>query len=241
MSIEVGELKMKSFTFNNYKKMLLSIKDNNYKVITLKEFFLDQYNKDEKILVNRIDVDIKIERLKAIHKILQELDIKATIFVRIHSPNYNLFSMGNIAIIQDLISLGCEIGLHTELEDMYGYCNIEQTKLLVQEIKFLETVFGIKIFGSASHGDMTHYNNLDFWKTHKPEEFNLLYEAYDEKLWKNCRYVSDGEWTQWKAYEGGILLENDRRAPEDHIRDSNPKALYLLTHPECWYNKYIYE
>ena len=35
-----------------------------------------------------------------------------------------------------------------------------------------------------------------------------MYEAYDNKLWDNCRYVSDSEWTQWKAYENGILLGN---------------------------------
>ena len=52
---------------------------------------------------------------------------------------------------------------------------------------------------------MTHFNNLDFWKTHSVEEFKLLYEAYDEKLWNNCRYVSDSEWVKWKSYENAEI------------------------------------
>jgi hypothetical protein len=104
-----------------------------------------------------------------------------------------------------------------------------------------ETIFGVKIYGTASHGDITHFNNLDFWKTYSLEEFSLLYEAYDEKLWNHCRYVSDSEWTRWKSYENGILIENDRRTPIEHMNDDKPKILHLLTHPESWYEAYIHE
>ena len=149
-------------------------------------------------------------------------------------------SIGNIKIIQNLISIGCEIGLHTELEDVEGYCKLNKTKLLKKEIELIETIFSIKVFGSASHRDVTNYNNLDFWKENKPKDFGLEYEAYDQKLWNNCRYVSDSEWTQWKSYNNGILMTNDRRNPIDHMKE-NCKVLNLLTHPESWYQNYIHE
>ena len=231
---------MDNFTFEYYKNIFTKALLNNYKVITLKEFFLDEYNKNDKILVNRIDVDVKIDRLKTIYKIFKELNIKASIYLRLHSSEYNLLSIGNIKIIQDLISIGCEIGLHTELEDVGEYCNINKRKLLKKEIELFETIFDIELCGTASHGDMTHYNNLDFWKTNNPKDFGLIYEAYDKKLWNNCRYVSDSEWTRWKAYENGKLLENDRRTPIEHMQD-NSKILHILTHPESWYDRYIYE
>lgn len=231
---------MNDFTFDYYKKIFQTALDSDYKIITLKEFFNDEYSKGDKILVNRIDVDVKINRLKTIHQIFKELNIKASIYIRLHASQYNLLSIGNIKIIQDLISIGCEIGLHTELEDVCGYCSINKKELLKQEIKLFETIFDMKMYGTASHGDMTHYNNLDFWKNNKAEDFGLIYEAYDKKLWGNCRYVSDSEWTQWKAYENGKLIENDRRTPIEHILD-NPKVLHLLTHPESWYSNYIYE
>ncbi|MFY9085525.1 hypothetical protein [Aliarcobacter cryaerophilus] len=231
---------MNDFTFDYYKNIFQVALDNGYKIITLKEFFSYEYDKNQKILVNRIDVDVKIDRLKTIYKIFKELNIKASIYLRLHSPTYNLLSIGNIKIIKDLISIGCEIGLHTELQDVSGYCGVEKKELLKQEIRLFETIFDINMCGTASHGDMTHYNNLDFWKDNRAEDFGLLYEAYDKKLWSNCRYVSDSEWIRWKAYENGKLLENDRRTPIEHMREK-PKVLHLLTHPESWYKGYIYE
>lgn len=228
------------FTFNYYRKIFQEALKNDYKIITLKEFFSDEYDTKEKILVNRIDVDLKIGRLKTIYKIFNELNIKASIYLRLHSPDYNLLSISNIKIVQDLLSIGCEIGLHTEMEDIKGYCGLDQISTIKKEVELLENIFGIKMYGTASHGDMTHYNNLDFWKKHKAEDFGLIYEAYDEKLWNNCRYVSDSEWTRWKAYENGKLLENDRRTPIEHLKDK-VKVLHFLTHPESWYERYIYE
>ena len=231
---------MNDFTFKYYEKIFQTAVKSGYRIITLKEFFLNEFDKREKILVNRIDVDVKIKRLKIIYKILKQLNIKASIYVRLHSPTYNLLSIDNIKIIQDLISIGCEIGVHTELEDIEGYCNIDKKQLLKNEIKILETIFKSKIYGTASHGDITHYNNLDFWKNHTSDDFGLVYEAYDKKLWNNCRYVSDSEWIKWKAYENGKLIKNDRRSPIEHMQD-NCKVLLILTHPESWYEKYIYE
>ena len=231
---------MDDFTFVTYKNIFQTAIEKNYKIITLKEFFLNEYDNRSNILVNRIDVDVKIDRLKIIYDIFRELNVRASIYLRIHAPNYNLFSIGNIQIVKDLISIGCEIGLHTELEDMGGYCFVEKKELLKKEIELFETIFQTKIYGTASHGDMTKFNNLDFWKENKPEDFGLVYEAYDKKLWNNCKYVSDSEWTIWKTYENGVLLENDRRCPIEHMEE-NPQILHILTHPESWYDRYIYE
>ena len=129
---------MDDFTFTYYERIWQKALDNEYCIITLKEFFLDEYNKNQKILVNRIDVDFKIERLNQIYDIFKKLGIKASIYLRLHSPSYNLLSFGNITIIKKMISIGCEIGLHAELEDAAGYCSITRKNLLKQEIKLQE-------------------------------------------------------------------------------------------------------
>ncbi len=231
---------MSDFSFTTYKHIFQTALDRGYQIITLKDFFSGNYNQNSKILVNRIDVDVKIERLIQIRNIYHELNIVGTVFLRLHSPAYNLLSIGNINVINGLLDINCEVGLHTELEDVSGYCGIEKKELLRKEIELFEILFSTKIYGTASHGDMTHFNNLNFWKANKAKDFDLLYEAYDAKLWNNCRYVSDSEWTQWKAYENGQLIKGDRRSPIDHIKDG-VNVLHLLTHPESWYDKYIYE
>lgn len=231
---------MDDFTFTYYEEIFEKALSNGYRVITLKDFFNHEYDDKEKVLVNRIDVDVKIGRLRNICHIFNKLDVKATIFLRLHASEYNLLSFGNINIVKQLISIGCEVGLHTELEDAGGICGLDKEDVLRHELQLFETVFGIKIHGTASHGDLTPYNNLDFWKERQASSFGLLYEAYDSDLWNNCRYVSDSEWIRWKAYENGVLLEGDRRTPIEHI-DEAPRILHLLTHPESWYEDYIYE
>lgn len=232
---------MDNFTFKYYKEIFQTALANNYQIITLKEFFLDEFDSQKKVFINRIDVDIKIERLRDIYKIFTELKIRASIYLRLHAPNYNLLSISNILIIQKLKSIGCEISLHTELEDVGEYCNLNKNNLLKQQIDLFELLIGSKIYGTASHGDRTPYNNLNFWDKNKPSDFGLVYEAYDKRLWNSCRYVSDSEWTKWKSYDNGKLLENDRRTPIEHMLDDSPSCFHLLTHPESWYYEYIYE
>jgi hypothetical protein len=231
---------MSEFTYNYYKEIFKTAIDSDYDVITVKDFFLGNFDNNKKILINRIDVDIRIDRLKIIYRLFKELNIKSSVYLRLHAPTYNLLSIGNINIIQNLISIGCEIGLHTELEDLSGYCNINKKDLLRKEIELFQTIFQTKIYGTASHGDITHYNNLDFWKENNPNDFGILYEAYDDRLWSNCIYTSDSEWVNWKTYKNGKLLANDNRDPIEHIKD-NSKVIYLLTHPESWYYEYIHE
>ena len=231
---------MSKFTYNYYKEIFKTAIDSDYDVITVKDFFLGNFDNNKKILINRIDVDVRMDRLKIIYRLFKELNIKSSVNLRLHAPTYNLLSIGNINIIQNLISIGCEIGLHTELEDLSGYCNIDKKDLLRKEIELFQTIFQTKIYGTASHGDITHFNNLDFWMNNSPQEFGLVYEAYDKALWNGSTYVSDSEWTNWKTYQNGKLLQGDKSSPIDHIRN-NVSRLYLLTHPESWYDKYVYE
>ena len=84
---------------------------------------------------------------------------------------------------------------------------------------------------------MTGYNNLDFWKKYKPEDFCLLYEAYDNALWSKSRYISDSQWTVWKVYDKGVLMKDDFRTPIEHLQDE-PQIILLLTHPDCYYSHF---
>lgn len=234
------QLTKSGFTFADYERNFCSILQAGYRVITMREYFEGAFTSDEKILVNRVDVDVKIDRLPRFLAIYRTLGIRASIFLRLHAPAYNLLSFGNISIVRDLVEAGNEIGLHTELADAEGHCAINSVALLQREIDLLETVIGVDVYGTASHGDMTGFNNLHFWSQHRPSKFGLLYEAYDEKLWQHCRYVSDSEWVRWKAYHNGKLIEGDRRTPAEHAQEGVP-VLHVLTHPESWYDRYIYE
>ncbi len=232
---------MSGFRYADYTDMLKAILDQGYRFVTLREFFEGKVTKDEKIVVNRIDVDVKIGRLRVLRPIFAELGIRSSVYPRLHAPGYNLLNFGTVRLLRELIEDGHEVGFHTELMDASGFLGVDPRSLLRAQIDLMHILLNAPIVGTASHGDMTPYNNLDFWKTNKPQDFGLIYEAYDARLWNDCRYVSDSEWTQWKSYDNGVLRDGDRRPPHLHAAEDGTRVLYLLTHPESWYEHYIHE
>ena len=119
-----------------------------------------------------------------------------------------------------------------------------EEQCLERDLKIMEGLLGIKVRGVASHGGLTGLNNLDFWSHHRPREFGLAYEAYDEQpefdLFRNSFYVSDSNWTHWKCYNQGKLVEGDRRSLGEHSDCGHP-VIYSLIHPDTFYDRHFYE
>lgn len=115
---------------------------------------------------------------------------------------------------------------------------------LRRDLAVMEAMLGQRIVGVASHGGLTGLNNLDFWTAHRPGEFGLLYEAYDHEpefnVFQESLYVSDSEWTRWKCYDKGRLIEGDRRSPAELALDGHA-VLHTLVHPDTYYDRHFYE
>jgi len=197
-----------------------------------------------KTLVNRVDIDYSVKKAERIGQIMDSLDIKASFFVRLHAHEYNPFSFENYRIIKGLIQSGHEVGYHAEIVDEAAIWGEPAADCLQRDIDVFNRIFNIKMQGVASHGGMTGLNNLDFWEDRDPSEFGLLYEAYDRRpendLFRSSRYVSDSEWTRWKSYENGQLLDGDHRSIAEHLLD-NPSIVYTLIHSDTYYDKHFYE
>jgi hypothetical protein len=241
-----------SFTFKSLRSQFETALNNNYSVTTCMDYVRRKKelpkdgvtNVNEKLLINRIDVDLSCKKAKRLAEIFDDLNIKGTFFVRLHAPEYNPFSFENYRCLKYIIEHGHEIGYHSEVIDESAIWNEDASTCLVRDIKVLETIFDIKIFGVASHGGMTGLNNLDFWKDKAPSDFGLLYEGYDRSggfdLFHNSLYVSDSSWTYWKCYVNGILKEGDRKNLGEHCRDGHP-VIYALIHPDTYYDEHFYE
>lgn len=195
-------------------------------------------------LVNRIDIDVSMKRADRLCQILNALGIKATFFVRLHGNEYNPFSFENYRILRFIVQSGHEVGYHSEIVDQSEIWDEDAADCLRRDIDVLNRMLGIRIAGVASHGGMTGFNNLDFWKDREPAEFDLLYEGYDKlpayNLFQEAFYISDSEWTRWKCYDRGTLVANDRRSPSEHARDRHP-LLHLLIHPDTYFDRHPYE
>jgi len=193
------------YSLKHYEETLQKAKDLGYKFVSCQEYFFNhkEYEaENKKIFINRVDIDISCKKAKRVADIFEKLDIHGTFFVRLHGDEYNPFSFENYLILKEILRRN-EIGLHSEIIDCSKIWKEENiVKILFRDIYTFEEMFDMDINGIASHGGLTGYNNLDFWKENQPEYFNILYEAYDDFLFKNF-YISLLLLTGWKCYDKG--------------------------------------
>jgi len=234
---------MCDFSFKHYEQCLVKALELNYNFVTCYEYIKntkldkDFYN-GKKTIINRVDLDYCCKRAKKISSIFDELNIAGTFFVRLHA-DYNPYSFENYLCLKD-ISKNHEIGYHSEIIDCSKIWNEETESILIKDIKILNEMLDIKINGIASHGGITSYNNLDFWKKYDPSKFNLEYEAYDSILFDKSFYISLLLLTGWKCYDKGILVKDDKRCFCEHL-DQGHELIYCNTHPIKLYERHPYE
>lgn len=234
------------FTFQSIKKQYETALKMDYQFITCEQFYHKKKNEllIGKLIVNRVDIDISVKKAEKLIDMFNELDIKASFFVRLHASEYNPFSFENYRIIKKLLKGKHELGYHSEVIDQSVIWNEDAKDCLERDIEIINRMFNTRIVGIASHGGMTGLNNLDFWKEEKATDFNLLYEAYDTtpdfNLFNSSFYISDSEWTRWKCYDNGKLVKGDTRSFEEHLID-NHKLIYLLIHSDTFFYNHYYE
>lgn len=233
------------FTFDYIKEIYRNLLLENYTFISCLDYFQSERSLNNKLVVNRVDVDLSMRKAERLCEIFNELNIKASFFFRLHAPEYNIFSFENYRILKYIQRSGHEIGYHSEIVDQEAIWDEPAENCLKRDLMIFEQLLGQKVKGVASHGGITGLNNLSFWAGRRAEEFGLEYEAYDESenfgLFNRAFYVSDSEWTQWKCYNQGVLVANDRRTPVEHARDDQHKLIYLLVHPDTYYDRHPYE
>ncbi|MEO5328827.1 MAG: hypothetical protein H7829_11360 [Magnetococcus sp. THC-1_WYH] len=232
------------FTFANIEAQYRAALDAGYKFITCLEYAERKGNLADLTIVNRVDIDLSVKKADRLRDIFDRLGVRASFFVRLHATEYNPFSFENYRILKAIRASGHEIGYHSEIVDQATIWGEDAADCLRRDIDVLNRMLDIQVIGVASHGGMTGLNNLEFWKERKATELGLLYEAYDNSdtfnLFNAAFYISDSEWTQWKCYNKGKLCQDDRRTFGEHLADRHT-LIYLLIHPETYFDRHFYE
>jgi hypothetical protein len=237
---------MTRFTFDYIRDQYRAMLDAGYRVVNCAEYVAlrDEGEPPQKLIVNRVDVDFSLVKADRLRALFDALGIKGSFFIRLHAKEYNPFDFENYQVVRRLIASGHELGYHSEVVDQSVIWSEDALDNLRRDIAVMNAMYGVSVQGVASHGGMTGHNNLDFWQGKAAEDLGLLYEAYEPNgrfgLFNNSLYVTDSEWTRWKAYRNGELLAGDRRSPVEHVQDS-PSILYLLIHSDTYYDRHPYE
>jgi hypothetical protein len=59
-------------------------------------------------------------------------------------------------------------------------------------------------------------------------------------LFQESFYISDSEWTQWKCYNKGKLVNGDDRSLSEHVIDHH-NLIYFLIHSDTYFDRHFYE
>ena len=232
------------FTFDNLKSQYEAALEAGYEIITCLDYAEKNQPLSSLTIVNRVDIDVSVKKADRLCNMFNRLGIKATFFVRLHANEYNPFSFENYLILKKIRESGHEIGYHSEIVDQGVIWSEDASDCLRRDIDVLNRMLNINTKGVASHGGMTGLNNLDFWQNRNPDDFGLVYEAYDKSeaynLFENSFYISDSEWIRWKCYDKGIIQTGDTRSFAEHLEDKHP-LIYLLIHSDTYFDSHIYE
>ena len=201
---------IEDFTENNYKELLKKIKNTT--------IFFDEYQKMNKYVILRHDVDFSMHRAFALSKIEYNLGLKATYFVQLGSLFYNLFEHEIRELVSNILGLGHQIGLHFD-PTQYHISNISDlNQHLVFEKSILENLFQTTIKAFSFHNpssDILKYDDMAYVD---------MINVYAKYFKEHVAYCSDsnGYW-RYKRLDSFLSECHDR--------------VQILTHPAWWQRK----
>lgn len=218
-----------------YKSILQYALKNDYKIVSLYDWYENYKTSSSKILILRHDVDYDTKGAYAMYKIEKMLGVHSTFYFRWSSMNDKL--------MREMNKNGFEISLHFETLADYAKANkiykseevdnkvvtICQQKLS-EEIELFEKKFW-KIHTICSHGDKRNrvlsLPNHIIWNEAIKNKYRILFETYEKSIIGQFdAYISDSSIYrnfEWQHYG----------SPIDAI-DKNRQTICLLTHPIHW-------
>lgn len=197
------------FTYDAYSQLLDLGTEKGYAYCTYNNWL----NYDKTIIL-RHDVDISPSAVTKFAKIEAEKGITSTYFFLITSPFYNILSVENQKVVQNIINSGHRIGLHFDEKAHDKKKNIEES--IAYEKQILEKDLGITIDVVSMHRPSQETLERDYI-------FADIINSYGSAFFKDMHYVSDSR-RNWRE---DILAE---------IEQESFDRFHVLTHP-IWYHE----
>ncbi|MBB6713481.1 hypothetical protein [Clostridium gasigenes] len=200
------------FSFEHYNEIITKIKEAGYKSSFLKEKI------NGKQIIIRHDVDLDLDAALEMAKIEADMGMIACYFIWINAPFYNIFEQRYTKIINEIISLGHEVGLHFD-ETCHECKTIDDMLFCIdKECEFLNDHLDIKIESVSFHRPTERILNSDL-------KLGKYINTYSQKFFKQFKYISDSK---------GLWKEDCMCKMLDNIEN---EKIQFLTHPIWWKEK----
>lgn len=202
------------FTYREYVSMLDELKQAGY-------IFTDyeNYLKYSRCVILRHDVDYSLEKALELAELEARENVFSTYMILVSSGFYNLLNYKTRNMLQRIVNLGHNLGLHFD-EANYENLDINSFKKhVMEEMQILR--------------DQVRETNITVVSMHRPSEKCLeaeldfsqdgLINSYGNTFFKEFKYVSDSRMC-W------------REPVMDYIKKGEYDRLHILTHP-FWYSR----
>lgn len=211
---------MRDFTLKKYEELLEAI-PRSY---TVAEFLTKN---PKRAVILRHDVDRSAKKALEMAKLEAKHHKKATYYFRVKTYDRDTISQ--------IKALGHEVGYHYEvLDEAKGDMKLalELFKKHIQLFPGCQTC--------AMHGNpLTKWDNRDFWKQNKLEDFGLIGEAYVSFDFDKAKYFTDTG-RKWNSKDCSIKDNVDCNLTCVKNTDELIRILpgtgiaYIMTHPLRW-------
>ncbi len=230
------------FTIKIYKKLLLVLKQFDYKFITFEDYC--QGDKQQKAIILRHDVEKHYPQALKLARIQHELNIKGTYFFRILPKHFDT------KVINEIASLGHEIAYHyddlTECKGDYhqAILRFERHLELLRDIAPVQTI-------CMDGSPRSPYDNKDLWKEKSYREYGLIGEPYFDMDFDAFFYLTDTgrRWDGWRVSmrdkvpqqaqwnAKGWVYHNTLDIIKAAQDGSLPPRIMFTFHPQRWHEK----
>lgn len=206
------------FSYRHYEECIVAARANSYEFYRFCDY---EEGLKKRSIFMRHDVDHCLDLAVKMAEFENRMGVRTTYFIRVHSKNYNILSLGSSRKLRHILDLGHEIGLHYERS--YGkILQIDPLYGLKHDVEILENAIGRQIIGLSPHepsrdGDLTITTEI-------LQKVGLKYQAYDDVFFKRMKYISDSS-CNWRE---GCMHEFVARDLE---------RVCILTHPFWWYEE----
>lgn len=214
-TLDPSETDFKEFKESTYLS-LVELAKSKFKFVSYSEANPSQQTP---FILWRHDVDFSVHRSLALAKLEASQNVKATYFLYLHSPFYNLLELEVAEICREVLSLGHYLGLHFDFE--FYKNQLEDDSKFHSKIQFekdlLENILGHPVSSISFHNPAAETLN----SVNQPNLLGMR-NAYSQDLIEGCDYVSDSN-----GYYRFRSIESALNSPRK-------KHLQVVTHPAWW-------
>ncbi|MBN2013923.1 MAG: hypothetical protein JW778_01970 [Candidatus Altiarchaeota archaeon] len=227
----------RDFTIRKYLELCNAVKEG-YTVVTVADYILEQ---PQRCVILRHDIDISANKALGIAKLEKDVGVSSTYYFRmipgIFKPD----------IIEDIQSMGHEIGYHYEVLDKTKGNKKRAIRLFEKELEKFRKICDIKTI--AMHGNpYTPWINCSLWDDIDFRDYGIIGEAYLSLDYSKIPYFTDTSRTWDGRYNIKDLVRiknpysRELGCTDDLIRIIQTKKLRSIcinTHPKRWNDSFL--